>query len=70
MSTRELAYNFIDMLSEEQLDKFIAFMKAFVEFPNEETMQAMREADKIGRDNSRKRFNSFDELLEDIENEN
>ncbi len=71
MSTREIAYNLIDTLSAEQLDAFIAFLRSITEIPNEETRQAMAEAEKIAKDHDVKSYTDvhkmFDEVLNDDE---
>ena len=71
MSTRELAYTIFDSLTEEQLEEFIRLFRDCMtnETPNEETRAAMLEADKIGRDASRKRYSSFSEILTEIDSE-
>lgn len=69
MSTREYAYCLIDMLSEEQLETFIAFLRSITEIPNEETRQAMLEADRIAKDPSVKGYTDVDKMFEELLNE-
>lgn len=66
MSTREIAYNLIDMLSEEQLKTFIDFIRSFTDIPNKETEQAMLEADRIAHDPSVKAYDDVDEMFWEI----
>ena len=69
MSTREYAYNLIDMLSEDQLDAFIAFLRSITEIPNEETQQAMLESERIAHDPTVKSYTDVHEMLEEILND-
>jgi hypothetical protein len=66
MSTREYAYSLIDMLSEEQLETFIAFLRSITDIPNEETQQAMLEADRIAKDPSVKSYTDVHKMFEEI----
>lgn len=67
MSTRELAYRIVDSLDEKQLEAFIDFFSSmFYEVPNEETLAAMEEADRMIADPSTRRFDSVDELFEEL----
>lgn len=66
MSTREIAYNLIDMLSEEQLKTFIDFIRSFTDIPNKETEQVMLEADRIAHDPSVKAYDDVDEMFREI----
>ena len=47
MSTREIAYNIIDGMSDEQLSAFVALFKKSAEVPNSETLEAMREVEDM-----------------------
>ncbi len=68
MSTRDLAYKIVDSLDEKQLAAFIDFFSSmFYEIPNEETLAAMEEADKMLADPSTRRFSSVDELFEELD---
>lgn len=63
MSTREIAIGIVNALSEEQL-------QAFVTLFGSENMRAIVEANEIAEDNSRPRYNSFEEIEKEIfENE-
>ncbi|MEZ3454540.1 MAG: hypothetical protein K1W17_09240 [Oscillospiraceae bacterium] len=66
MSTREIAYNIIDCMSEEQLSAFIALFGNAADVPNEETLEAMREADRIAHDPNVKGYTDIDELMRDL----
>ena len=66
MSTREYAYSLIDMLSEDQLDAFIAFLRSITEIPNEETQQAMLEAERIANNPNVKKYTDVDEMFEEL----
>lgn len=67
MSTRELAYKIVDSLDEKQLATFVDFFSSmFFEIPNEETLAAMDEADRMLADPSTRRFSSVDELFEEL----
>lgn len=51
MSTRELAYNIIDQMSEEQLERLVMFLKGYFpqkNIPNAETLEAFDELDNGG----------------------
>lgn len=56
MSTREIAYNVIDHLSEEKLKAFLTL------FADDNTLARM-ETDAMAEDTNRKYYDSFDEIL-------
>ena len=56
MSTREIAYNVIDHLSEEKIKAFLTL------FADDNTLARM-ETDAMAEDTDRKHYNSFDEIL-------
>ncbi len=66
MSTREITYNLIDILSEEQLKTFIDFIRSFTDIPNKETEQSMLEADRIAHDPNVKAYDDIDEMFREI----
>lgn len=66
MSTREIAYNIIDCMSEEQISAFVALFGNAADVPNEETLEAMREADRIAHDPNVKGYTDIDELMRDL----
>ena len=55
MSTREIAIDIINALSEEQL-------QAFVTLFGSENLQAIMESNQIADDDSRQRYNSFEDI--------
>ena len=55
MSTREIAIDIVNALSEEQL-------QAFVTLFGSENLQAIMESNQIADDVSRPRYDSFDEI--------
>jgi len=40
-----------------------------LEIPNQETIAALQEADRIGSDSNTKRYSDFSSLLEEVQNE-
>lgn len=60
MSTREYAINVVKTLSEEKLKAFIVL------FADENTI-ARIETETIEKDPTRKHYNSFDEIIAEIE---
>ncbi|MGN0608026.1 MAG: hypothetical protein ACI4J6_02395 [Oscillospiraceae bacterium] len=59
MSTKEMAYNVIDHLSEEKIKAFLTL------FADDNTLARM-ETETMADDKSRKHYNSFDEILEEL----
>ena len=55
MSTREIAIDIVNALSEEQL-------QAFVTLFGSENLQAIMESNQIADDDSRQRYNSFEDV--------
>ena len=67
MSTREMAYEIINNMDEEQLEKFIEFFNImFREIPNKETIEAIEEAERMLNDPNTRKFASVDELFEEL----
>jgi len=62
MSTRDYAIDVINTLSEEKLKAFLVL------FADENTLAKM-ESEIIVNDPNRKRYNSFKEIVEEIEND-
>lgn len=60
MSTREIAYNVIDHLSEEKIKAFLTL------FADDNTLARM-ETDAMAEDTGRKHYDSFDEILAEID---
>ena len=59
MSTKELAYNVIDQLSEEKI-------KAFLTLFADDNILARMETEAIETDTNRRHYDSFDEILAEI----
>ena len=66
MSRKEIAYNIIDYLSEEQLAAFITLFGNYADIPNAETEAAMLEADRIANDPDVKGYTDLDEMMRDL----
>lgn len=62
MSTKEYAMYVLDSLSEEELLDFLRF------YADDNTL-ARAESEMIANNPHRKRYNSFEEIIEEIENE-
>ncbi len=62
MSTRELAYNVIDHLSEEKI-------KAFLTLFADDNILARMETEAMAADTDRKHYNNFDEILAEIDDD-
>lgn len=62
MSTKDYATNVFDSLTEEQL---LDFLKIFAD----DSTLALVESEIIANNPNRKHYNSFSEILEEIENE-
>ncbi|MBP1562035.1 MAG: hypothetical protein J6C96_12450 [Oscillospiraceae bacterium] len=67
MSTREMAYNLVDRMSEKQLAAFIELFGALGDF-NDETAAVLDDVNN-GRNLSRP-FSSVSELMEELNAEN
>ena len=67
MSTRDLAINIVNMMSEDQLRGFVTLFQPVVsDIPNEETIAAMNEAEALLDDPNAMRFSSVDDLFEEL----
>ena len=67
MSTRELALNIVNMMSEEQLTSFVTLFRDMVsDIPCEETEAAMEEAEELLKDPAAKTFSSVDALFAEL----
>jgi hypothetical protein len=72
MSTRERLYNLVGMLNAEDIEVVYQILKRFAmtsDTPNQETIEAMLEADEIAHDPNVKGYTSIEELMEDLESE-
>lgn len=67
MSTRDIALNIVNMMSEDQLRGFVTLFQPIVsDIPNEETVAAMDEAEALLNDPNAMRFSSVDDLFEEL----
>ena len=67
MSTRDIAINIVNMMSEDQLRGFVTLFQPVVsDVPNEETIAAMKEAEALLGDPDAMRFSSVDDLFEEL----
>ena len=67
MSTREMALNIVNMMSEEQLTSFVNLFCAIVsDIPNEETEAAMEETEELLKNPDARTFSSVDELFAEL----
>ena len=67
MSTRDMALNIVNMMSEDQLRGFVTLFQPIVsDIPNEETVAAMDEAEALLNDPNAMRFSSVDDLFEEL----
>ena len=67
MANRDIALNIVNNMSEEQLSSFIVLFKDVVsDIPNEETIEAMQEAEDMLNDPNSISFNSVDDLFEEL----
>lgn len=67
MSTREMAYEIVNGMDEEQLEKFIEFFNVmFKDTPNDETLSAIEEAERMLDDPNTRKFATVDELFEEL----
>ena len=67
MSTKDMALNIVNMMTEEQLRGFVTLFQPIVsDIPNEETLAAMQEAEDLLDDPNAMRFSSVDDLFEEL----
>ena len=67
MSTRDIAINIVNMMSEDQLRGFVTlFQPVISDIPNEETIEAMNEAEALLEEPNAMRFSSVDDLFEEL----
>ncbi len=67
MSTRDMALNIVNLMSEDQLRGFVTLFQPIVsDIPNEETVAAMDEAEALLNDPNAMRFSSVDDLFEEL----
>lgn len=63
MSTRERVINVIDTMSDEQLEAFMTFFKAFAD----RSMIARIESAELAADPNPKLYNDFEEFMKEME---
>ena len=67
MSDRAIALNIVNMMNEEQLKSFVCLFGWLArEIPNEETLAAMEDAEKMLNDPNAQKFNSVEELFAEL----
>lgn len=72
MSTKDKLYSLIDIINPNDLELVLQILERFAltaEIPNEETTEAMLEADRIARDPNVKGYTSISELMEALDEE-
>ncbi len=70
MSTKEKVLDIVDILTPEDMEVVYEILKRFAiakEIPNQETIEAMLEADRIAHDPNVKGYQSIEELAEALE---
>lgn len=65
MSTKEIVVGMLDALNEEQLNGLMMLIRSFLT-PNDETVEAMEETECMLGDPNAKKYNSVEELFEDL----
>lgn len=67
MSTREMAYNVIDIMTEEQLSEFLKNYLGLDEIPNPDTLEALLELRYMEQHPEEyKTYESTEDMFEDI----
>ena len=71
MSTKDMAINIVNMMDEEQLTYFVKLFNSVVsDIPNNETIEAMKESERLINDKNAQKFDSVDSLFEELESWN
>ena len=71
MSTKDMAINIVNMMDEEQLTYFVKlFNRVVSDIPNNETIEAMKESERLINDKNAQKFDSVDSLFEELESWN
>ena len=65
MSTKEIVTNMLDSLDEQQLKSIMMLIGSFLK-PNQETLDAIEESERMLNDPNTKKFHSLEELFEDL----
>jgi len=67
MTSKAMAMNIINNMSEEQLIGFINLFKwLLTDMPNDETLAAMQEAEDMLNDTHAQKFSSVEDLFEEL----
>ena len=67
MSTREIALNIVNRMSDEQVISFVRlFQDVVLNIPNEETESAMEETEELLRNPDALTFTSMEELFAEL----
>lgn len=70
MSTREKLFTALDMLSDEQIEALYTLLNSlFANTPNNETIAAMRESDRIAHDKNVQGYTDMRSLREALDAE-
>ena len=68
MSTKDMAINIVNMMDEEQLTYFVKlFNRVVSDIPNNETIEAMKESERLINDKNAQKFDSVDSLFAELE---
>ena len=68
MSTKDMAINIVNMMDEEQLTYFVKlFNRVVSDIPNNGTIEAMKESERLINDKNVQKFDSVDSLFEELE---
>lgn len=65
MSTKEIIVSMLDSLTERQLESIAILIESF-SVPNQETLEAIEESEKMLKDPDTKIYDSLEELFEDL----
>ena len=66
MSIREMAYNVIDSMTEEQLNAFLMLFGRYKE-PNEETLKALAKVEDMKKNpDNYKSYDNADDMMRDL----
>ena len=67
MSTRDVAINIVNLMSEEQLKGFVSLFQSMVsDIPNDETIAAMKEAEEMLSNPDTPKFETVEELFAEL----
>ncbi len=67
MTTRDMALNIVDRMTEEQLQGFVSLFRGIVsDVPSDETLAAMKEAEEMLMDPQTQQFSSVEDLFAEL----